>query len=299
MTGCEPATGHAGAYRGPGAVGSLEAFGATNGASLTYATDYVPYSNGWTTDFNPTWLVDPWSAWVAAKPGRRLVLGLPLLEESDRGQFAQGAAGAFDSHFRDLGRTLVAKGLGRSIVRLGYEANNPNIGPWQATDDPAGYVTMYRHVVQVLRAIPGAEFTFDWNPCVGLSGGRALTSFASFYPGDDVVDIIGQNVYDVKWADPGATPAQRWSHLVTRPLGLREHGVFARARGKQMSFPEWGLYAPGDQYAGGGDDPYFIDRMADWMEANDVTYQAYFDWDWGGGVLADFPNAAARYRDRF
>ncbi|HXH58135.1 hypothetical protein [Iamia sp.] len=299
LAGCQIDDVESGVYNGPGAVEQLERFGSFSGRAQTYATDYVPYSNGWATDFNPTWLVDPWSRWVAEEPGRRLVLGLPLLQESHRGQFALGAAGAFDQHFVGLGRTLVAKGLGHSVIRLGYEANNPNIGPWQATDDPAGYVRMYRHVVSVLRAIPGARFTFDWNPCTGLTGGRALTSYESFYPGNDVVDIIGQNVYDVKWRDPGVTPAERWSHIVNRPLGLKAHRDFARAHRKPISFPEWGLYAPGDQYAGGGDNPYFVDRMADWMAANDVVYQAYFNWDWGGGVLSDFPNAAKRYQARF
>ncbi len=66
-----------------------------------------------------------------------------------------------------------------------------------------------------------------------------------------------------------------------------------------MSFPEWGLRRKGDQFGGGGDNPYYVDRMADWFGQTTPGYQSYFNVDWGGGVLSSFPNGQARYRARF
>ncbi len=39
--------------------------------------------------------------------------------------------------------------------------------------------------------------------------------------------------------------------------------------------------------------------MADWFAETNPAYQAYFNVDWGGGVLSEFPNGQATYRARF
>jgi hypothetical protein len=288
-----------GVYNGPGAVTAHNNFTGWLGASVLYATDYVDYKNGWATDFNPTWLIGPWGQWITQVPGRRLVLGLPMLENSNVGQFDAGAAGAFDSYFVGLAKSMVNNHLGGSVIRLGYEANCNTIGPWQATDNPAGYIKLFRHIVSVMHSVPSSAFSFDWTVCNGLQNGHALTSFASFYPGDDVVDIIGMDQYDVKWMDPSVTPEQRWQYNMTRYMGLQDHKNFALSHNKPVSFPEWGLYKAGDQFAGGGDDPYFIDQMANWFQVNNTAYQSYFNLNWGGGVLADFPNGQAKYKAVF
>jgi hypothetical protein len=288
-----------GVYTGPGKVSTTDSFNSWLGGNVTYATDYVDYKGGWDFDFNPTWMIGPWGKWKTAQPNRKFVLGLPMLQNSNYGQFDQGAAGAFDSYFINLGKNMVANNLGDSIIRLGYEANCTTIGPWQATDNPAGYINDFRHLVSVMRAIPGSSFKFDWTVCNGLTNGHALNSFASFYPGDDVVDIMGLDQYDVKWQDTTVTPAQRWTYNVTRYMGMQDHKNFAAAHAKPVSYPEWGLYKPGDNFAGGGDDPYFIDQMADWIAASTAVYQSYFNIDWGGGVLANFPNGQAEYKARF
>jgi hypothetical protein len=290
-----------GVYNGPGAVTAHNNFSSWLGSPVTYATDYVDYKGGWQKDFidSRVWLMEPWGKWVKEAPNRKFVLGLPMLQNSNYGQFDLGTAGAFDTYFINLSQTMVANGLGSSVIRLGYEANCNTIGPWQATDNPAGYVRYFRHIVQTMRSVPGTSFKFDWTACLGLQNGHALTSFASFYPGDDVVDIMGMDVYDVKWMDTSVTHEQRWQYNLSRYMGLQDHKNFALAHGKPVSFPEWGLYKPGDAFAGGGDDPYFIDRMADWIESNNTIYQSYFNLNWGGGVLADFPNGQARYKARF
>ncbi len=290
-----------GVYTGPGTVSAHNNFSTWLGAQVPYTTDYVDYKGGWQKDFidSKVWLLDNWSTWVKAAPGRRLVLGLPMLENSNAGQFDAGASGAFDTYFRVLAQNMVSGGLGNSIIRLGYEANCQEIGPWQATDNPNGYVSLFRHIVSTMRATAGSSFSFDWTLCNGYENGHALTSFDSFYPGDDVVDIVGMDVYDVKWMDTSVTAAQRWQYNVTRYMGMQDHKNFAAAHGKPVSFPEWGLYKAGDAFAGGGDDPYFIDQMADWMSGSNTVYQSYFNLNWGGGVLSDFPSGQAEYKVRF
>ena len=118
-----------------------------------------------------------------------------------------------------------------------------------------------------MRSVSGAGFSFDWTANPGTS-----LSFASFYPGDDVVDIVGLDIFDMKWQDTTSSPEQRWSFLLNQFNGLIAHRDFAAQHGKPLSFPEWGLYAKGDVQGGGGDNPYYIDRMADWFANNNVAY---------------------------
>lgn len=290
-----------GLYVGPGRVTLLQNFSTWLGKPITHTTDYIDYKGGWQKDFidSRVWLAEPWGKWVKATNNRKMVLGLPMLQNENYGQFSLGLTGEFDTYFRQLGENLVANGLGDSIIRLGYEANCDTIGPWQATDNPAGYKQLFRHQVAVLRAVPGSNFSFDWTVCNGLQTGKPLNSFESFYPGNDVVDIIGIDIYDVKWGSPNATPQQRWDYTVGRRMGVNELVAFAKQKSKPISYPEWGLYKPGDAFAGGGDNPYFIERMAELMNKTSPVYQAYFNLDWGGGILSDFPNGEATFRTIF
>ncbi len=287
-----------GVYTGPGAIAAHTQFEQWLGRPVPYAADYIDYKGGWQKDFidSQQWLMQPWGNWVKQAAGRRLVLGVPMLESANAGQFAAGVSGQFDTYFTALANELVANGLANTIIRLGYEGNCDTIGPWQATDNPSGYVQLFRHIVGLMRAVPGSSFIFDWSVCNGLQSGHALSSFSSFYPGDDVVDLISMDIYDVEWMQPGVTPQERWNYITTRYMGVNDLVQFAHAHGKPLSFPEWGLYNSGDSYAGGGDDPYFIQQMAQLINDTNPVYQAYFNLDWGGGILSDFPNGSAMYK---
>lgn len=289
-----------GIYTGPGDVSGHTNFESWLGKSIPYTTDYIDYRGGWSKDFidSNLWLMKPWGKWVS-QGSRRLVLGVPMLEGNNPGQFDRGINGEFDDYFRSLANQLVANNLGNTIIRLGYEANCDTIGPWQATDNPSGYKLLFRHEASVMKSVPGAAFLFDWTVCNGLQYGHTLNSFDSFYPGDDVVNIIGIDIYDVKWQDTSVTPQARWSYITGRQMGVNELIAFARAHGKPLSYPEWGLYAPGDNFAGGGDDPYFIGQMAGLISSTKPVYQAYFNLDWGGGVLSDFKQGETAFKQIF
>lgn len=286
-----------GVYSGTGSTGGTAAvatFAGWLGKPVAWATDYIdPFGT-----YYPTQLAS-WQTWRAQAPdSRRFVLGLPLLPKG--GRFAQGSAGAYDNSWRGVASTLVAKGLADTVVRVGYEGNNCNIGPWQGCDDPSGYAAMFRHVVDVMRSVPGQRFVFDFDSATGFTPGRKLTGYADYYPGDAWVDVIGQNFYDVWWQHPAATPEQRWTNLVTQNGGLAAHRAFAAAHHKPVAFDEWGLYARnGDSYAGGGDNPYFIRAAKAWMNEANPLFQSYFNQDWGGGTMDWFPNAKSAYKSEF
>lgn len=286
---------------GAGAVSAAVDHERLLGVPVEVGTDYLPHGS-WAA-FDPAVMcaeqLDPWRRWRDERPGSMFAYGIPPLVDGCAGAFERGVRGEFDAAYARAARALVESGHGDAIVRLGWEPNNRAIGPWQATDDPAGYAALFRQVVGVFRAAPGATFTFELSSALGLQPGRRLRCFADYYPGDEYVDRLGMNAYDLKWGDPHVSAADRWAWIRTQEMGLDAHVAFTRSRRKRNVCSEWGLYRRRDAFAGGGDDADFIDRMAEYFAWGDVDYQAYFDHDWGGGTLAEFPEGRAAYVRRF
>lgn len=300
-------TGPIGSYGGYGAVGRArtEALEAALGRRFDVCVDYLDPSTWSSFDYGGmrTHQLDGWAAWRAERPGSRLVYGIPLVAGDDAGGFAGVAAGAHDAHFSAAARALVASGHADAVVMPGWEANNPRIGPWQACDDPAGFVSAFRHVVTLMREVAGAGFGFIWSSALFVAPDRALDSLRSYYPGDPYVDHVGVNCYDLGHdTDARAHSDNHWLHLANAPGGLQEFRDFARECGKPECFPEWGLDLPGGPHHGGGDDPAFVAQVLSWYAASpDLAFQSYFDWDWDdarGSALSHFPRARAYYSSR-
>ena len=134
---------------------------------------------------------------------------------------------------------LVASGMGHAIIRLGHEAN----GTWAPTTPgrprPSGreWKEFWRKTVFAMRSVPRAHFSFNW--CI--SDGYRPIPFADYYPGNDVVNSIGVDLYD-NGAPPGLpTGPRRWTYQYDRPGGVAAIAAFAKAHGKPLSIPEWGL----------------------------------------------------------
>jgi hypothetical protein len=298
-----------GLYTGPADATEHDEVSAWLGNEATYAVDFVDASQSWTTIASGSdWMLDPWASWVKAKAGRRLVVSLPMLNQASSGRLADGAAGAFDAYFRTLAQEIADKGLGNAVIRLGWEANG-DWYPWKASTDPTSWKAFFRRIVGVMRAVqpkvsgqPRQAFEFLLTYNRGTSG--TAVKFATIYPGDDVVDLLGLDVYDHKWLDTTSTPEVRWSDALNQEMGLAAFSAFAASHGKPMSIPEWGLAQKGfDDNGGVGDNPYFVDRMADWFSANAATlrFQSYFDHlsSWTGDQrLASYANSQARYKAR-
>lgn len=237
------------------------------------------------SDWTDPWFTrhaDPdmaWATWVREDPSRRrMVIGQSMIPTA--GMPAdwrrRGARGHYDGRIRALARNLVRAGLGRSVIRLGYEAN----GDWNA--DHVGHTNRdFRHwraywarFTRVMDSVPGARFTFDWN----LNSAYRDIPLRTIYPGDRVVDVIGVDVYDSAGPPlPSAPSPRRWSRIVGQPGGVRDIVAFARGRGKPISIPEWGLVGAGG--TGGGDNPNFVASIAALTRNNAVAYQSYFNND--------------------
>lgn len=259
--------------------------------------DAAPTWAGWETpwfigDGNPD---INWANWVAAAKGRTLIITENMFPTSvDSTNWRQaGADGAFTSHAKILARNLVAAGLGSSVIRLGHEANGSwypdNIG-----DTPRDYrlwKQFWRVTVLAMRSVPGADFRFDW--CV--NAGYRDIPFADYYPGNDVVDIIGVDAYDAGLR--GNTP-NRWNTLYNEPGGLADVLAFAKAHNKPLSIPEWGV-APKHVAFSGGDDPAYVNGIANVVANNEVAYQSYFYHLAFATALSTFTKSLSAYRRDF
>ncbi len=81
-------------------------------------------------------------------------------------------------------------------------------------------------------------------------------------------------------------------------MGLGEWLKAARARGKKLAVPEWGVWDTGDTRA--ADTPVYIDNMYRFFRANaaDIAYENYYNCPQKHRLFpqTDFPQASARYR---
>ena len=84
-----------------------------------------------------------------------MVVSMPLLTSDTKGQFAQCAAGAFDSSWRQIGANLNASGAQATVVRLGWEANiGSDNHPWDVDtpDQVQPFVQCWRHAAAQLKS---------------------------------------------------------------------------------------------------------------------------------------------------
>jgi len=92
-----------------------------------------------------------------------------------------GARGAFTVYAKQLARELVSAGLGKSIIRLGHEANGTwyadNVGTTQA--QWAQWKAFWRKTALAMNSVSGADFAFDW--CI--SAGYRPIPFSDYYQG--------------------------------------------------------------------------------------------------------------------
>jgi len=316
-----------------------DAYAAWLHRTVIWGHDTIPFGNGSTWDHiagtYDDWFYKPWAEWVHAMPGRRMVFSIPLLPgPPDRSgptqgpgageavSLADGAAGKYNAYFKGLAETLVRQGLGDSILRLGWEWN----GNWYAwkvmtTDDAHNYGAYWRQIVSTIRSVPGTEnLKFDWNVSNGF---KTAYDGLEAYPGDDVVDYIGVDLYDSCWslypapagADEAALDALHrrvWSEylLAASINGLAYWQKIADDHGKPMTFPEWGLQKASNGH-GGLDDPYFVQQTFNYIHdpAHHVYFASYFDAEAGSegdfritdiaGSPSPFPKASALMRQLF
>ena len=179
--------------------------------------------------------------------------------------FAAAASGAYNEDYRRTAHQLVPYAREIYAVRVDSEFN----GPWAVTSpynkqgavDPSIWIAGFRNLVLAVReALPGVKII--WNPAVGQQNPFP------YYPGDDVVDLIGPDVYCQP--DYYSTSAACWDDVLRGASGwnLDAHATFAKAHSKPMVIPEWG-----DTFGDG----IMIRHMREWMDQAGVVAQSYWD----------------------
>ena len=237
----------------------------------------------WQDFFRLNWVP---GIWKNLNPVRNVVWSVPLTVKGT--PLADVADGLHDAEF-EAAAMAIAEAQPRAIIRLGWEMNLVSMA-WFAKGQEADYIRAFRRVVQIFRR-HSSGFKYDW--CPGWGPQDSPADFA--YPGDDVVDYIGLDVYDFKYE---GSAAERWDrYYLKAPFGLEWHREFAARHGKAISYPEWGV-------GNFGDNPFFIQQMHDWFVKNEghIAYAAYFDVDGLWPTQIDnnqFPKSQELFRELF
>ena len=280
------------AYDNVGNTAGLTKLSSTLPQPIALGSDYFD-ERSWAGVDSDMWLIQRWRA-----TNLPMVWGVPMLPSTGGVSLATGATGAYNSYFSLLASNLVANGQGSSTLRLGWEFNMPSF-PWFAAGQAPAFVAYWQQIVNTMRAVPGANFTFEWNVSRGAGGwsDKAMGNFDNYYPGDAYVDVVGLDVYDQAWNTyPG--PAQEFQNIQAQPWGLNWISGLAAAHGKAMAIPELGLgVGPSAPNSGvftatgpvcGGDNPAFITDMMGWAAANHVRDVGF--WDYGPSSIDNGAN---------
>jgi len=242
-----------GVYQPNATPASLKAFGAWRGRPMDVATIWGNRAT-WQDLINPAWLYRRWKG-----APEILAIGMPMLPEKVAGVSIPACAnGSYNSYWKRFGTNISAYGLGKSIIRLGWEFNG-NWYIWKATN-PAAWAKCWRQIVTSARST-APNLKWDWNVSRGVAPG--LTNPAKAYPGDAYVNTVGVDSYD-QW--PPAKSSAGWNQQLNGAQGLMYWLKFAQAHGKKLAIPEWGNMTTGRNP--GGDDPAFVKDMLAFFKAH-------------------------------
>ncbi len=270
--------------------GDVESFAAWRGRPVDVVVTWSARQT-WDDIINP-------AALYAAYKGTpyTMAFGVAPVPEADGSATMAGcASGAYNDKWTQFGTNIVAAGMGKSIIRLGWEFNG-NWYKWQASD-PNQFAECYRQIVSTVRKV-APDLFWDWT--VNRGAGQSVADARLAYPGDEYVDFVGLDSYDA-W--PGATGDANWEQQYAGQYGLKFWADFAKEHGKKFSVPEWGLFN-GTSAVGnsGGDNAFYIQKMEEFFKAegSDLAYESYFNDHaeyYGGGIFAPIqnPNGSARY----
>lgn len=255
------------------------------GAELSVGHTYLPGDRWSNIEGAPNFL-ESWAEWRRAKDDRLFVLNVPMMERNEervgdwevRTLLQRGAAGEFDRHYRALAERLVKLDIPDTVVVLGWEMNGTTY-THRCGPDPESWKKYWKRIVTTMRSVPGQKFKFDFTP----NRGRDAIPWTQCYPGDDVVDIVGMDSYD----QPTGTD---FAEQVSEPYGLKQHVEFAKAHGKEISYPEWGLFR-------NGDNEEYMRKMLAWMDEHKPLYNTVTDYcPHGVWQCEDNPNSSKAYR---
>lgn len=280
-----------GAYQGDSAAVDFLALGTWLGTGLEIADYHLHHAGcrfSWTR-YNLAALTIPpgittmhWSFPPITKPA-------PDDLSAPTPTFARALAGEYDADWIALGQMMRDKSpSGPILVRIAWEFQLLKWA-WTASTQAEQLVLaqVFRRVVTILRPVSN-RFVFVW--CPNGPGGNAHDDIVNAYPGDDVVDIIGMDIYI------GSNDAGYFGYIRDDARGLTWLKNFAATHGKPWAFPELGHQ--GDTAA----DAQNVRYMAEWCLANGAQYVSYWNSDADyPGLISDGGNpvTAAAFKDEY
>lgn len=264
--------------------------------------------SSWKDIANANWLWAKESGvpdWKANHFDRAIDVGTPLIptDSSDdyNGMLKEVILGKRDATYISLGRNLAKYGTKTVFSRLWWEFN---IAPIK--EDSTLFVKAWRRAVPLIRqgfneaAQKGQRLFIVW--CT--NSGSPYPE--SYYPGDDVVDIIGSDVYGWVWGNADPTVKKMLGHIFNDNYTLNWLADFANKHQKPTCIGEWGnVGKKGNKEHVGhgcGDCPEYIDAIYDWTKKckYGCRYVCYFNLSDGGVMITldQTPKSLARLKDR-
>lgn len=224
---------------------------------------------------------------------RAIDVGVPLIP-TDRGDdfnvlLREAISGKHDADYTSLGNNLAKYGTTTVYARLWWEFNMP-----PAREDSSLFKSAWRRAVPLIRegfrksAQKGQKLQIVWCANAGAPNPEP------FYPGDNVVDIIGSDSYGWVWGDLDPTVAQMLNHILNDPYTLRWQADFANRHKKPTCIGEWANVSKKGNAKqtshGVGDCTEYIDAIYDWGKTckYGCRYVCYFNLPDGGvGITLD------------
>lgn len=167
---------------------------------------------------------------------------------------------------------------GKVSVRGDWEGNIGFYWKWSDAKRAAIIASWRQRHAAFEKVAPGL-FEHVWCPNYAAGG----LNVESFYPGDDVVDVIGMDHY---WKHQWETtnPDTAWDKIRNARFGLKWQADFADAHGKLKEASEWAI--PGDTKVGRS----YLQRMRQHFIDREYCAAGYWDSDKDtDGRLSDNP----------
>lgn len=132
--------------------------------------------------------------------------------------------GSEDGYIKSFADSLKTYGAPVDL-RFGHEMNG-NWYPWG--NRPADYIAAYRHVVSIFRSEGASNVRFMW--CINADNipSSPISTVSQFYPGEDVVDVVGIDGYNFggsNWKDFKDVFSSPYNFLTTtysKPIEIAE-----------------------------------------------------------------------------
>ncbi len=191
--------------------------------------------------------------------------------------------GRYDGYIQRFGRKARAWG-GLVIIRFAHEMNLARYH-WGGTPEeygpqsPQRYLDMFRHVVRTLRETGANNLRFAFCPNAEPDPAAPWNTVEAYYPGDDVVDVLGMDGYN--WGTSRTAREHGWQSG-WRGFADIFGGVFQALRALAPEKPVYVFETA--SAAQGGDKGQWVAETArtarEWGLAGVVWFQANKEVDW-------------------